>query len=52
MNPIAERLESFRVLASDQAEASEEYWGLEFINEEHDSDFDESFQDERLTIQI
>lgn len=28
----------------------EESWGLEFINEEHDPDFDESFQDERLTF--
>lgn len=50
LNPIAERLESFRVLASDQAEASEEYWGLEYIDEEHDPDFDESFRDERLTL--
>jgi hypothetical protein len=50
LNPIAERLESFRILASNQAEESEEYWGLNFINEDHDPDFEESFQDERLTL--
>ena len=50
LNPIAERLETFRVLASDQAATSEEYWGLDYIDEDHDPDFDESFQDERLTF--
>ena len=50
LNPIAERLESFRILASNQAEESEEYWGLDYINEDHDPDFEESFQDERLTL--
>lgn len=50
LNPIATRLESFRILASDQADSSEEYWGLDLINEEHDPDFDESFQDEHLTF--
>ena len=48
LNPIAERLESFRVLASDQAESSEQYWGLDFIDEDADPDFDASFEDERL----
>ena len=50
LNPIAERLESFRILASEQASSSEEYWGLDFIDEEHDADFEEIFQDERLTL--
>ena len=50
LNPIAERLESFRILASNQAEESEEYWGLDYVNEDHDPDFEESFQDERLTL--
>ena len=40
-------LESFRVLASDQAESSEQYWGLEFMDEEQDPDFEETFNDER-----
>ena len=48
LNPIAARLESFRVLASDQAESSEQYWGLDFIDEDVDPDFDASFEDERL----
>ena len=48
LNPIAERLESFRILASDQADSSEEYWGLDFIDEDADPDFDASFEDERL----
>ena len=50
LNPIAERLESFRILASELASSSEEYWGLDFIDEEHDADFEEIFQDERLTL--
>ena len=50
LNPIAERLGSFRLLASDKADSSEEYWGLDLIDEEHDPDSDESFQDERLTV--
>ena len=50
LNPIAERLESFRILASDQSETSEQYWGLNFIDEDHDPDFDETLQDERLTL--
>lgn len=50
LNPIAKRLESFRILASDQAEASEEYWGLDYIDEDHDPDFEEIFWDERLTF--
>jgi hypothetical protein len=48
MNPIAERLESFRILASENAESSEEYWGLDFIAEEDDPDFEEILSDERL----
>lgn len=47
LNPIAARLESFRVLASDQAESSEQYWGLEFMDEEQDPDFEETLNDER-----
>ena len=50
LNPIAERLESFRILASDQAESSEQYWGLDFIDEDADPDFDASFEEERLTF--
>ncbi len=50
LNPIAARLESFRILASNQAEASEEYWGLDFIHEDADPDFDASFEEERLTF--
>ena len=50
LNPIAERLESFRVLASDQADSSEQYWGLDFIDEDADPDFDASFEDERLSF--
>lgn len=50
LNPIAERLESFRILASDQAESSEHYWGLDFIDEDADPDFDASFEEERLTF--
>lgn len=50
LNPIAARLESFRILASNQAEASEEYWGLEFMDEDADTDFDASFEEERLTF--
>ena len=50
LNPIAERLESFRILASDQAEWSEQYWGLDFIHEDADTDFDASFEEERLTF--
>jgi hypothetical protein len=48
MNPIAKRLESFRILASENAESSEEYWGLDFIAEEDDPDFEETLNDERL----
>jgi hypothetical protein len=47
LNPIAERLESFRILASDQAESSEQYWGLKFMDEDHDPDFEEMLIDER-----
>jgi hypothetical protein len=41
LNPIAERLESFRILASENAESSEEYWGLDYIDEEADPEFGE-----------
>ena len=47
LNPIAERLESFRILASDQADSSKEYWGLDFMDEDHDPDFEEMLSDER-----
>ena len=47
LNPIAERLESFRVLASEHAETSEEYWGMDFMDEDHDPDFEEMLIDER-----
>ncbi len=50
LNPIAERLESFRILASEQANDSEEYWGMDLIDEDHDPDFDEALEDERLTF--
>ena len=50
LNPIAERLESFRILASADAESSEEYWGLDYIDEEDDPEFEETLQDERLTL--
>lgn len=50
LNPIAARLESFRVLASDEASSSEEYWGMDLIDEDHDPEFDESFADERSTF--
>jgi hypothetical protein len=48
LNPIAERLESFRILASEQAESSEEYWGLDLIDEDADPDFDESLEEDEL----
>ena len=48
LNPIAERLESFRILASEQAESSEEYWGLDLIDEDADPDFDLSFEEDKL----
>ena len=47
LNPIAERLESFRILASEQANSSEEYWGMDFMDEDHDPDFEEILSDER-----
>lgn len=47
LNPIAQRLESFRILASEQAHSSEEYWGMNFIDEENDPNFEESLNDER-----
>jgi hypothetical protein len=49
LNPIAERLESFRILASDQAESSEEYWGLDFMDEDADPDFEESIEEDELS---
>lgn len=48
LNPIAERLESFRILASDQADSSEEYWGLDFMDEDADPEFDESLEEDEL----
>lgn len=48
LNPIAERLESFRILASEHAESSEEYWGLDFMDEDADPDFDESLEEDEL----
>jgi hypothetical protein len=48
LNPIAERLDSFRILASDQAESSEEYWGLDYIDEAADPEFEELLEEERL----
>ena len=47
LNPIAELLESFRVLGSYKAEASEHYWGMDFMDEDHDPDFEEMLSDER-----
>ena len=47
LNPIAERLESFRILASEHAETSQEYWGMKFMNEDQDPDFEEMLIDER-----
>ena len=48
LNPIAERLESFRILASEQANSSEEYWGLDLMDEDADPDFDESLEEDEL----
>ena len=48
LNPIAERLESFRILASEHANSSEEYWGLDFMDEDADPDFDELLEDDEL----
>jgi hypothetical protein len=48
LNPIAERLESFRILASEQAESSEEYWGMEFMDEDDDPEFEEMLKEDRL----
>jgi len=48
LNPIAERLESFRILASEQAESSEEYWGMDYMDEDEDPDFDESLEEDEL----
>ena len=48
LNPIAERLESFRILASEQAESSEEYWGMDYMDEDADPDFDESLEEDEL----
>jgi hypothetical protein len=48
LNPIAERLESFRILASENAESSEEYWGLDYIDEDADPDFDELLKEDEL----
>ena len=46
LNPIAQRLESFRILASEQADSSEEYWGLDFMDEDADPDFEESIEED------
>ena len=46
LNPIAERLESFRILASDQGESSKHYWGLGFVDEDADPDFDATYEEE------
>jgi hypothetical protein len=48
LNPIAERLESFRILASDQADSSEEYWGLDYIDEAADPEFEALLEEDRL----
>ncbi len=48
LNPIAERLESFRILASENAESSEEYWGLDYIDEEADPEFDDLLEEDEL----
>jgi hypothetical protein len=48
LNPIAERLESFRILASADADSSEEYWGLDYIDEEADPEFDELLAEEEF----
>jgi hypothetical protein len=48
LNPIAERLDSFRILASEQAESSEEYWGLDFMDEDADPNFDELLEEDEL----
>lgn len=52
LNPIAKRLESFRILASEQANSSEEYWGLDLIDEVADPDFDESLEDDELNGEL
>ena len=48
LNPIAERLESFRILASADAESCEEFWGLDYIDEEADPEFDELLEEDEL----
>jgi hypothetical protein len=48
LNPIAERLDSFRILASEQADSSEEYLGLDYIDEAADPEFEELFEEGRL----
>jgi hypothetical protein len=48
LNPIAERLESFRILASDQAGNSEEYWGLDYIDEDADPEFEELLEEDEF----
>jgi len=46
LNPIAQRLESFRILTSEQADSSEEYWGLDLMDEDADPDFEESIEED------
>lgn len=46
INPIATRLAAFRDLASDDESVEREYWGLEYLDEDADPDFEEVFSDE------
>jgi len=46
LNQIAERLEPFRILASDQAESYEKYYGLDYLDKDADFDFEESLNDD------
>jgi hypothetical protein len=47
INPIATRLHAFKVLASPARNSSKEYWGLDYIEEEHDPDFEESYGEDK-----
>jgi hypothetical protein len=47
INPIATRLHAFKVLASPARNSSEEYWGLDYLDEEHDPDFEKSYEEDK-----
>lgn len=49
LNPIATRLAAFRDLASDDETVGKEYWGLDYLDEDADPEFEEVFSDELET---